>query len=699
MSGTIGIRPRHKRGVVAQDAPVAFFSYSREDSDFALKLAGDLKAARASVWLDQLDIRPGDRWDRTVEEALTNCPRMLVILSPASVSSTNVMDEVSFALEERKTVIPVMYRDCTVPFRLRRVQYVDFRHDYAHGLQELLNILAPGQKAEQSSSGISAVGSQDHSPVSGAAEVQQSHEQAWPEEERQKAADHTGLAEQGKQHKPLAAQVLRAKPSGPDFFSESPALPKLALAACGILILVSFLFWASSRRRSGGPSRGTQQEEVKSEASQPPAFAKPESNHPQGSPTTNEVKPGRPEASAPVQSSPTQGQPTQKEGSVTSIMSETGHGKKGNTDELNNAKNLLKSGRFSEAIPLFRQGAATGNIEALYYLGLVYEKGLGVTPDFIEARRLYEKGASGSNAAAMARLGSLYEYGHGVPKDYQIAREWYEKGIALGNGGAMAGLGSLYVSGRGVPQDDQKAKEWFEKGVAAGDDRAMNNLGAAYASGRAAPQDYQKAREWYEKAAAAGYGRAMTNLGHLYESGHGVPQDYQKAKDWFEKGVAAGDGLAMSSLGYMYESGHGVPQDYQKAKDWYEKGAAAGDGLSMHNLGALYASGQGVPKDYEKAKDWYEKGAAADSARAMNNLGVLYEYGRGVPQDYQKAKDWYEKAAAAGQAVSMTNLGLMYEHGRGVPKDYQKAKEWYEKGAAAGDERAKDFLRALNSKR
>jgi hypothetical protein len=130
---------------VTQSAPAAFFSYCREDSDFALRLAGDLKAAGASVWLDQMDIIPGQRWDRAVEDALTNCPRMLVILSPTSVNSTNVMDEVSFALEEKKTVIPVVYKDCLIPFRLRRVQYVDFRKDYAGGLKELLKTLHPEQ--------------------------------------------------------------------------------------------------------------------------------------------------------------------------------------------------------------------------------------------------------------------------------------------------------------------------------------------------------------------------------------------------------------------------------------------------------------------------------------------------------------------------------------------------------------------------
>jgi hypothetical protein len=121
--------------------PQDFFSYSREDSEFALRLATDLKASGATVWLDQLDISPGQRWDSAVEEALVNCARMLVVLSPAAVASHNVMDEVSYASETRKTVIPVLHRDCTIPFRLRRVQYVDFRGDYGTAILRLLKTL------------------------------------------------------------------------------------------------------------------------------------------------------------------------------------------------------------------------------------------------------------------------------------------------------------------------------------------------------------------------------------------------------------------------------------------------------------------------------------------------------------------------------------------------------------------------------
>lgn len=136
---------------MSQATATAFFSYSRHDSDFAQQLAQDLRSLGASVWIDQLDIRPGQRWDRSVQEAVANCPRMLVVLSPSSVDSENVMDEVSFALAKKKTVIPVLYRDCDIPFRLARVQYVDFRVNYDKALKELSETL---NRAEISPEGI-----------------------------------------------------------------------------------------------------------------------------------------------------------------------------------------------------------------------------------------------------------------------------------------------------------------------------------------------------------------------------------------------------------------------------------------------------------------------------------------------------------------------------------------------------------------
>ena len=132
----------------------AFISYCRQDGEIALRLAGDLKAGGASVWLDQLDIAPGERWDRAVEQALMECRRVLVVLTPASVKSTNVMDEVSFALEKQKTVIPVVHQECDIPFRLGRLQRVDLKLGYEQGLREVLRVLL--SSAQTGPSGVAA---------------------------------------------------------------------------------------------------------------------------------------------------------------------------------------------------------------------------------------------------------------------------------------------------------------------------------------------------------------------------------------------------------------------------------------------------------------------------------------------------------------------------------------------------------------
>ena len=132
----------------------AFLSYAREDAEFVLRLAKDLRTGGAGVWVDQLDIAPGQRWDRAVEDALAKCLQLVVILSPAAVESTNVMDEVSLALEDGKTVVPVLHRQCKIPFRLRRLQYVDLSLDYKAGHDRLLETLGSGAVGTGNVSGL-----------------------------------------------------------------------------------------------------------------------------------------------------------------------------------------------------------------------------------------------------------------------------------------------------------------------------------------------------------------------------------------------------------------------------------------------------------------------------------------------------------------------------------------------------------------
>ena len=119
-----------------------FLSYSRNDKDFALQLAKELKAAGFPLWIDQLDIPTGARWDDELEKALMECSIFMVILTPDSTASENVKDEIGFAIDNGKRILPILLENAKVPLRLRRFQYVDFTtKSYEDGVESAKKLL------------------------------------------------------------------------------------------------------------------------------------------------------------------------------------------------------------------------------------------------------------------------------------------------------------------------------------------------------------------------------------------------------------------------------------------------------------------------------------------------------------------------------------------------------------------------------
>ena len=119
-----------------------FFCYAREDQAFAVPLAQELKRRGVGVWLDQWDIPAEADWDQTIDKALRECDRLLIVLSPASVQSGEVRGELREALDLKKPILPVLYRPCEIPRQLRVIQFVDFsgpKADYEAALNRLVS--------------------------------------------------------------------------------------------------------------------------------------------------------------------------------------------------------------------------------------------------------------------------------------------------------------------------------------------------------------------------------------------------------------------------------------------------------------------------------------------------------------------------------------------------------------------------------
>lgn len=108
----------------------AFLSYSRRNGPAALRLAQRLKQLGAAVWIDQVDITPGLPWDEAVERGLRTADAVVVLLSADAVRSANVLDEIAFALEFGKRLIPVLLEPCEKPLRLSRLQHIDLTEDW-----------------------------------------------------------------------------------------------------------------------------------------------------------------------------------------------------------------------------------------------------------------------------------------------------------------------------------------------------------------------------------------------------------------------------------------------------------------------------------------------------------------------------------------------------------------------------------------
>lgn len=129
-------------------APRIFLSHSRMDDDIATRLAGDLRTAGAEIWLDLTDVQQGDFMKR-INEGLSQCDCLVLVLTPHSLSSPSVEMEVNAALNlvrlQRITaVIPflgVPVDMAKVPPMWATLHYYDATADYTGALAGLLRAL------------------------------------------------------------------------------------------------------------------------------------------------------------------------------------------------------------------------------------------------------------------------------------------------------------------------------------------------------------------------------------------------------------------------------------------------------------------------------------------------------------------------------------------------------------------------------
>lgn len=110
-----------------------FLSHHSRDKPWVIALKASLVERGVKVWLDQDEIRPGDRFVDALEQAVQVSRSVALILSHESLKSAWVKDEYQRALVLRNSsrpqlrLIPCLIGNATLPGFLGNLHWVDFR--------------------------------------------------------------------------------------------------------------------------------------------------------------------------------------------------------------------------------------------------------------------------------------------------------------------------------------------------------------------------------------------------------------------------------------------------------------------------------------------------------------------------------------------------------------------------------------------
>jgi TPR repeat protein len=105
---------------------------------------------------------------------------------------------------------------------------------------------------------------------------------------------------------------------------------------------------------------------------------------------------------------------------------------------------------YIEARKFLVPASEQGNLQSLYFLGVMNLKGCGTPVDYKEAVRLFKIGAQKNHPDSQVALGVLMVEGIGLPQNHIQASRLFKQAAKNGNADAQLILGWLYKNGVGV---------------------------------------------------------------------------------------------------------------------------------------------------------------------------------------------------------------------------------------------------------
>ncbi|MBQ3682118.1 MAG: SEL1-like repeat protein [Succinimonas sp.] len=351
----------------------------------------------------------------------------------------------------------------------------------------------------------------------------------------------------------------------------------------------------------------------------------------------------------------------------------------------------IREGKYEAALEKLTESEKNPNSEAEFWLGYMYEHGLGVTKDLKEALNYYENSVAHGSTRALVALGRMYQEGVTGKPEPEMAFDLYQKAADRKEPDAIYHLGLAYETGNGVKADNQKALRYFSEAAKSGHPEAMYYVGRYMEEGVFTTSNIQEAVKYYKTAASRGVAEAEMALGRCYEEGTGVSRSLPKSYENYLAAATHGNRDAMRITGDNLMKGNGTEKDPSSAYVWYEKAANLGDPYAATVTAKVYAQGYDNPRnpeksiqpDANKARKYLDIGIKQNFPDAKAFKGLCHLHGWLMEKDPKKSFNLFMEAAEGnppypGNTEALYYLGYMYEHGIGVTQNFISAVTWYE---------------------
>jgi hypothetical protein len=131
---------KRKQPRLARDT--VYVLYARSDEEVARQIADDLVKTGIAAWLHEHGEGEQVAWAGGVHPALTECERMVYVLSPSALNAAEIIEAWQFFRSKRKPIVIAQIDTAQPPDDIRRSPRFDFKANYRAAFREMVQVLS-----------------------------------------------------------------------------------------------------------------------------------------------------------------------------------------------------------------------------------------------------------------------------------------------------------------------------------------------------------------------------------------------------------------------------------------------------------------------------------------------------------------------------------------------------------------------------